>query len=75
MVCRRHLGGTGEVDGQDKNQYTLVRAKTNRMLSHLPRRPPVEIEYLDINYKVSKGRKGTVFPSLHNYEVDEGTPL
>ncbi|CAG0880063.1 unnamed protein product [Darwinula stevensoni] len=55
----KHLGGTGEVEGQGKGQeYTLVRAKPNRMLSHLPRRPPVEIEYLDINYKVSKGRKG-----------------
>jgi hypothetical protein len=48
----------GEVDDILLTPVSIVKDNERKILSHLPDRPPVDIEFADLSYAVPQGRKG-----------------
>jgi len=48
----------GKVDDMPMTLVSMNKGNEEKILSHLPNRPPVDIEFLDLSYAVPQGRKG-----------------
>ena len=48
----------GKVDEMSLTPVSVNKESERKILSHLPARPPVDIEFLDLTYAVPQGRKG-----------------
>jgi hypothetical protein len=49
---------SGEVDDMLLAPVSVIKDSERKILSHLPDRPPVDIEFTDLSYAVPQGRKG-----------------
>jgi hypothetical protein len=47
-----------EVDDMPLTPVSENKDSERKILSHLPDRPPVDIEFIDLSYAVPQGRKG-----------------
>jgi len=47
-----------EVDDMPLTNVSVNKDNEEKILSHLPGRPPVDVEFLDLSYAVPQGRKG-----------------
>lgn len=47
-----------KVEDMPLTPVSVNRDSERKILSHLPNRPPVDIEFIDLSYTVPQGRKG-----------------
>lgn len=47
-----------KVDDMPLTPVSVNKDSDAKILSHLPDRPPVDIEFIDLSYAVPQGRKG-----------------
>lgn len=67
VLCR-NLNDYRPVKVKELKKMTDQVQKSKRSLSHLPRRPPVNIEFQDLTYTVPQGRKGRQYWSTGKRE-------
>lgn len=56
-TCNEFIPTNRQSISNENGNKSPVRRQRSNTLSHLPRRPPVDIEFLNISFTVSQGRK------------------